>query len=64
MSSLLSKNTALTVDRTQGAILRVVNGDLIWACCALASDKTCSSKQYLEKEASHGVEVLVGLVVK
>jgi hypothetical protein len=64
MSSLLSKKIALTVDRAQGAILRVVNGDLIWACRALASDKTCGSKQYLEKEVSHSVDVLVRLVVK
>jgi hypothetical protein len=53
----------LTANRTHGAILLVVNGNLIWACCALACDETHGSKKHLEEKACHGVEGLVELVL-
>jgi len=53
--SLLFREFTLTAGRTHSAILLVVDGNLIWARCALASDEARGSKQYLEEETCHGV---------
>ena len=53
--SLQSREFTLTAGRTHSAILLVVDGNLIWARCALASDEARGSKQCLEEEACHGV---------
>jgi hypothetical protein len=56
----VSRKITPTASCAHGTILLVVYGDLIWACCALASDKACGSEQDLEEETCHGVVNLSG----
>jgi hypothetical protein len=62
-SCLLSIKTILTANRAHGTVLLIVDSNLIWTCCALTSDETRGSKQYLEEKTCHDKENIVSWVL-